>query len=252
MFTVSSPFERLHSQPFLFPSWVFVTSFVLHILPYVLQSFLVRVIFPPSFVSLVSSWFSVASFVSCTLYFIELTFCSHLLCVLIFSILRQPFSFLDFCRLIFIYFMELMFCIHLQSVCYSPPPQPSFTAASFVSFCFIQTKTSLPFLICVNLLDAQLSLHLLVLYFFLCFSILQNQYFVVFAIHVNLLHSTPSSYLCELFFPFQFFFSSLTMVTIGILSSSFRLEESNGEKKKLEHMTKLKDKKIEALESRYT
>lgn len=34
MFTVSSPFERLHSQPLLFPSWVFVTSFVLHILPY--------------------------------------------------------------------------------------------------------------------------------------------------------------------------------------------------------------------------
>ena len=33
MFTVSSPFERLHSQPFLFPSWVFFTSFVLHILP---------------------------------------------------------------------------------------------------------------------------------------------------------------------------------------------------------------------------
>lgn len=42
------------------------------------------------------------------------------------------------------------------------------------------------------------------------------------------------------------------MVTVCILSSSFRLEESNGEKKKLEHMTKLKDKKIEALESRYT
>ena len=49
-----------------------------------------------------------------------------------------------------------------------------------------------------------------------------------------------------------FIFYSLTLVTVCILSSSFRLEESNGEKKKLEHMTKLKDKKIEALESRYT
>ena len=53
-------------------------------------------------------------------------------------------------------------------------------------------------------------------------------------------------------FRFIFFFYSLTLVTVCILSSSFRLEESNGEKKKLEHMTKLKDKKIEALESRYT
>ena len=47
------------------------------------------------------------------------------------------------------------------------------------------------------------------------------------------------------------FFLSVTIVTVNKFSSSFRLEESNGEKKKLEHMTKLKDKKIEALESRY-
>ena len=32
--------------------------------------------------------------------------------------------------------------------------------------------------------------------------------------------------------------------------SFFRLEESKGESKKLEHVVKLKDKKIEALESR--
>ena len=42
----------------------------------------------------------------------------------------------------------------------------------------------------------------------------------------------------------------LTQAFVFWLLSSFRVEESNVEKKKLEHVVKLKDKKIEALESR--
>ena len=214
MFTVSSPFERLHSQPFLFPSWVFVTSLVLHILPYLCfvvifsLCYFSSILCQPCFFLVYCCLFCVLYTVFYRTYILQ----SFIMCFnflhstptfFLFGFLSSHFFFSFF---FLFYLTELMFCSHLQSVCYSPPPQPSFTAASFVSFCFIQTKTSLSFLICVNLLDAQLSLHLLVLQSFLCFSILQYQYFVVFAIHVNLLHSTPSSYLCDLFFPFYFFF----------------------------------------------
>lgn len=52
MFTVSSPFERLHSWPFLFPSWVLLHPLCfISYLTYVLQSFLVRVIFSPCYFS---------------------------------------------------------------------------------------------------------------------------------------------------------------------------------------------------------
>ena len=67
MFTVSSPFERLHSQPFLFPSWVFVTSFVLHILP----GLCFVVIFSPCYFSSIlclPCFFLVYSCLFCVLY----------------------------------------------------------------------------------------------------------------------------------------------------------------------------------------